>query len=102
MIGWRDSYFNLLQCIVKQHSLHVILINLSDNSLLNISNVYGPNSKINRRILWNECLEFRSFALGSWILGGDFNVTHFFGSVLLVKEIILPWRNLTILLLILF
>lgn len=100
-MGWRDNYFKMLQCISKQHSFHVIFINLSDNSFLNISNICGANLKIDRRILWNKCLDFRSFAPGSSILGGDFNVTLFLEIVLLLRVISLLWRNLTNLLLIL-
>lgn len=37
-------------------------------------------TKIERRILWRECLEFRALALSPWnITGGDFNVTGFLG-----------------------
>lgn len=65
LIGWRDNYFKMLQCISKQHSLHIIFINLSNNSFLNISNVYGSNLKFEHRTLWKECLDFRPLAPGS-------------------------------------
>ena len=64
LIGWRDNSFKLLRTINRRHSLHIILIKLSDNSIIYISNVYGPNSKIGHRVLWSECLDFRKFAPG--------------------------------------
>lgn len=39
--------------------------------------IYGPNQSGRRANLWSEILRVRSWRLGTWVIGGDFNVVRF-------------------------
>jgi len=41
------------------------------------TNIYGPYSIDERTMVWEKCVDFASKINGSWILGGDFNITRF-------------------------
>jgi len=49
----------------------------TDNSLLDITNVYGSHSARDRQVLWQELRDFRHSFVGLWYVAVDFNLTRF-------------------------
>lgn len=68
--GWHDIYIILLQFVINVHLLHFIFLDLNDNSILNVTNVYGSNCKEERRVLCKNVLILGPLllAFGWWVV----------------------------------
>jgi hypothetical protein len=53
------------------------LQNVGDNFIWVFGGVYGPNDKVERRVLWEELAGLRTRWVVPWCFGGDFNIVHF-------------------------
>lgn len=45
-----------------------------------ISCVYAPNSKAERRSVWEELADVKGLMNGPWVVFGDFNVCRFYSG----------------------
>lgn len=68
---------DLSRKFLKKYYHHILLSSLVDNTILGITNVYGPHTKIERRTLWEECTDFKNLVPNQWIGGANFNFTRF-------------------------
>ncbi|KAL6493346.1 hypothetical protein OROGR_033105 [Orobanche gracilis] len=67
----KDTNISVLES--RDQFLHVSVLHNSSPNPFNLSVVYGKNTKIERRDLWEALLSVRQFHV-PWMVGGDFNI----------------------------
>jgi hypothetical protein len=63
--------------LLGEFTLAISFRNVVDRFVWAFEGVYGPNSGIDRRLLWDELAGILSWWNILWCIGGDFNVTRF-------------------------
>ena len=74
LICWDKRTLEVLEMEVGHFSISCRLRNVEDGFVWIFTGVYGPFSREEREMLWEELGAIRGFWDDSWCLGGDFNV----------------------------
>ena len=75
LICWDKRTLEVLEMEMGQFSISCKLRNVEDGNAWIFTGVYGPFSKEDREILWEELGAIRGIWDDPWCLGGNFNVT---------------------------
>nr|GEX17601.1 hypothetical protein [Tanacetum cinerariifolium] len=76
VVGWNSDVIRLMVLNESKQHMLCLIESVHDNRKLYCSFVYASNSRIERRILWDELQIAKACTIGRpWILMGDFNVT---------------------------
>ena len=74
LVCWDKRTLEVLEMEVGHFSISCRLMNVEDGFVWIFTGVYGPFSREEREMLWEDLGAIRGFWDGSWCLGGDFNV----------------------------
>lgn len=77
LVAWDPSVVKKTDELVGGFSISLKLVGLSSGFEWLFTGVYGPSFPHNRHLFWEELYFVRGYWIGSWILGGDFNVIRF-------------------------
>ncbi|XP_022024753.1 uncharacterized protein LOC110925093 [Helianthus annuus] len=73
---WDDGIFRFLSSTKQRNFLYIRGLIKGSNELLNIINVYAPQSGAAKNALWDELLAVMEGVSGKWVLLGDFNAVR--------------------------
>ncbi len=73
LTAWNLDLFECLTNWSGSFSLNVILKRKSDNSVMMISNIYGPIDSSLKAVFFSELLDIRTLSPNVWAVLGDFN-----------------------------
>jgi hypothetical protein len=74
---WDKRVVEKIDVCMGEFTLVVSFRNVADHFVWTFAGVHGPNSGIDRRLLWDELAGIISWWNMPWCMGGDFNVTRF-------------------------
>jgi hypothetical protein len=74
---WDKRVVEKLDVCFGEFTLAISFRNVVDQLVRVFVGVYGSNSGIDRRLLWDELAGILSWWSMPWCIGGDFNVTQF-------------------------
>ncbi|XVF70829.1 hypothetical protein PTKIN_Ptkin11bG0193400 [Pterospermum kingtungense] len=67
---WRKDFFSMQSKYTGQRFIMVIGVIKESNFRCGFANVYAPNEDEERKVLWNELLEFMQSSGVPWCIGG--------------------------------
>lgn len=73
--GWNSALFSLKESCKKSFSLTANLWSPFLKKNLTLTAVYGPNDRNLRDLFFEKICEIRLNFDGSWLIGGDFDIT---------------------------
>ncbi|KAL7613546.1 hypothetical protein Lser_V15G09274 [Lactuca serriola] len=75
---WDTAVFQRTDVIKNRHYLVVSgkYMGSPENAILNIVNIYGPQSILEKKKIWAELLNIINHKAGMWVVFGDFNVVR--------------------------
>lgn len=79
--AWDDSICSLRSSTERAYSLTTTLVVNRDNSLLTVTNVYGPTSHDDKPAFLAELLDIADSISEPWVIMGDFNLIRFPGEI---------------------
>ena len=75
---WDPSVLDVLLLASSAQVIHVLVVDIQNQTNLMVSFVYGLNDYIPRRDLWASLNSFSStIGTAPWLVLGDFNIVHF-------------------------
>ncbi|XP_021974931.1 uncharacterized protein LOC110870041 [Helianthus annuus] len=73
---WDDSRFHLSESVKERNYILIRGSLVGSNSMLNVLNVYAPQSIQAKKVLWDNLLLLINSKDGMWVVGGDFNAVR--------------------------
>lgn len=77
---WKDDLFECISELAEKFIISVRLCIRSTTTIFAVSSAYGPRANFERLKFWDEMKATAQWARAPWLIGGDFNITHFAGE----------------------